>query len=54
MTDKTLVIIFIIAAMVCIYSIVQYLQKQTHKYFIAAAISGLICSACFLWVYYDF
>ena len=54
MSDKTLVVIFIVSALVCIVSIIQYIQKQTNKFFISAAISGLICAVCFIWVYYDF
>lgn len=54
MTDKTLVVIFIASAMVCIFSVVKYAQRQNQAWFISAATSGLICAACFLWVYYDF
>ena len=54
MTDKTLVIVFCVAAVICLYSIFQYSQKLTQKYFVSAAISGLVCAGSFLWVYYDF
>ena len=53
MTDKVLVIVFILSALVCVYAIVQYVQRQSQKYFIAASISALICALSFLWVYYD-
>jgi hypothetical protein len=54
MSDKALVILFALSAIVCLYAIFQYSQKLTQKYFITAAISGLICAGCFIWVYYDF
>ena len=53
MTDKILVIVFILSAFVCVYAILQYVQKQSQKYFVAASVAGLVCALSFVWVYYD-
>jgi len=54
MTDKLLVGVFLISGLVCITSVLKYAQHENQKFFTVAAISGLICMASFLWVYYDF
>ena len=54
MVDKALVAVFLACALVCIYSIAQYVQSNSQKHFTIASISGLVCAVCFIWVYYDF
>lgn len=54
MTDKFLVVVFLISGLVCITSIIKYVQDNNQKFFTIASISGLICAVSFLWVYYDF
>jgi len=54
MSDKILVVVFLISGLVCITSVIKYAQHDNQKFFISAAVSGLICTASFLWVYYDF
>ena len=54
MTDKFLVVVFLISGLVCITAVIKYAQNNNQKFFTVAAISGLICTASFLWVYYDF
>ncbi|MBT8440077.1 MAG: hypothetical protein HKP55_07525 [Gammaproteobacteria bacterium] len=54
MNDKILVAVFLISGLVCITSIIKYVQHDNQKFFHIASISGLVCAASFLWVYYDF